>query len=734
VSVTRALKGVLFGLAAGVATVGAAYHPLVEAWENLTLDRRMRWFAAPERADSQIVAIVIDERSLQRIAAPRELGGLELSWPWPRDIYAPVVDYVIEAGARAIAFDMMFSEPSPLAKDYDDDRTFAAATAGRPVLEAAMFTRERVGGETVTADQAWPTGFPYDRRIRRLTESPREQFNKAILPIDPLRAAAGALGSIRFEPDDDGTCRSVAPAAAYSPAPSPDVVEVWSLPFALAALVGVRVEAAAGRPAAEGLLVNGRPLPLDEKGRLLLRFHGREDDERNRHTYRQFSFVKVLESARLAKAKQPVEHARPDEFRGKIVLVGANASSLFDLRTTPMNDITPGYVIHATALDNLLHGDALVRPAWRTRALIVIVLGAVVGFLLGGLPSFRDSTVAAFGLALSCIAVALWSFVNGRWIDMLAPTLSIAFTYGLITGYGYVTEGRERRFLRSAFARYVAPEMVEQLVRHPDQLALGGETREMTVMFADVAGFTSLSEGRPPKEIVELMNECFTELTTVIQGHGGTVDKFIGDAVMAFWNAPVEQPDHAARACRATADLLAGLQRLNAGWSQRGLPRISMRVGLATGPALVGNVGSTSKFNYTVMGDTVNLASRLEGAAKVYGTLSLIAGSTVAAAEGAVPLRELDWLQVKGRSEPVPVFEVLPANPSPTQAEVYDRYAKGLAAYRGRRFDEAHDQFAAALRIDPDDGPSKEMLTQCDDYLVNPPPAGWRGEHVLHTK
>ncbi|HET7343918.1 MAG TPA: adenylate/guanylate cyclase domain-containing protein, partial [Methylomirabilota bacterium] len=302
------------------------------------------------------------------------------------------------------------------------------------------------------------------------------------------------------------------------------------------------------------------------------------------------------------------------------------------------------------------------------------------------------------------------------------------------TAYGYLTEGRQRAFLRGAFSRYVAPEVVDQLVKNPGQFALGGETRELTVMFADVAGFTSLSEGRAPAQIVELMNECFTEITSVIQRHGGTVDKFIGDAVMAFWNAPVEHADHAARACRATQDLLTALVRLNVGWAARGLPAISMRVGLATGPALVGNVGSSTKFNYTVMGDTVNLASRLEGAAKVFGTLSLVAGSTVQAAAGAVSCRELDWLAVKGRSEAVPVFEIMPGEPTPGRLEAWERYAAGLAAYRARRFDEAREQFVAALKAEPDDGPSKELLARCDEYLVNPPPPEWRGEHVLHSK
>jgi adenylate cyclase len=484
-----------------------------------------------------------------------------------------------------------------------------------------------------------------------------------------------------------------------------------------------------GRPAARHLRVNGRRVALDEERRLLLRFHGGEG------TYREFSFASVLGAAKQAAAGQAVAAARPEDFRDKVVLVGATAAGLLDLRSTSMRAVLPGYMIHATALDNLLHGDALRRPTWVWRTAALLLLGTLAGALCGALPSLRANTPALLALLLLYVTVAFWLFAaRGVWLELVPAALALALAHAGVTGYGYFTEGRERRFLRSAFARYVAPEVVDQLVRDPRQLALGGETRELTVMFADVAGFTSLSEGRKPHEIVELMNECFTALTTVIQGHGGTVDKFIGDAVMAFWNAPVDQPDHAARACRAARDLLSALERLNVGWAQRGLPAISMRVGLATGPALVGNVGSTTKFNYTVMGDTVNLASRLEGGAKVYGTLSLLADSTVKAAGDAVPLRELDWLTVKGRTQPVPVYEVIPGEPTPARAEAYARYAGGLAAYRARRFEEAREHFTAALEAEPDDGAARALLAQCEHYVKEPPPPEWRGEHVMHTK
>ena len=728
---TRILAGALIGLVAGLVALGLGQTPLFETGERRTLDIRSRRFAEPRRADPRIVAVVIDQRSLDVIAGSREAGGRERSWPWPRAYHGAVAEYLLKSGARAVAFDLIFSEPSLYARlgESDDDREFADRTAGKPVVQSVMFTTEPPDGSGTPPDRAWPDGLLSDRGTRRLARRPAEPFNKATLPVAPIIGAAAALGWIGFAPDEDGICRSMLPAAAYAPAGSRDAVEVWSLPFALASLLGHRVESQPGQPAAASVSMDGRRVPLDEEGRFLLRFHGGEG------VYRQYPYWRVLYSAiEVAEGRIPPA-ARPEEFRDKIVIVGSTAPGLLDLRPTSMRDVTPGYVIHATALDNLLHGDALVRPTLVPRTLALLLFATLAGVLFGVIPSLRDSSLLAVALVVAYVGVALWVFSSFHvWLLIVTPVVAVVAAHLGVTGYGYLTEGRERKFLRGAFSRYVAPEVVDQLVKNPGQLALGGETRELTVMFADVAGFTSLSEGRAPREIVELMNECFTEITSVIQRHGGTVDKFIGDAVMAFWNAPVELPDHAARACRATQDLLKALVRLNVGWAARGLPAISMRVGLATGPALVGNVGSSTKFNYTVMGDTVNLASRLEGAAKVFGTLSLIAGSTVQAAANAVACRELDWLQVKGRSEPVPVFEVMAGEPPASLIEAWERYAAGLAAYRARRFDEAREHFAAALKAEPDDGPSREMLARCDEYLVTPPPPDWRGEHVLHAK
>ena len=721
----RWLRGAVIGLGAGVVAAWASLLPLVENSENRSFDLRSRLFADPQRADPNIVAVVVDQKSLDALAKPQTEGGHEKGWPWPRDYHALLVQYLMQSGARAVVFDFVFSETSIYTRESitDDDMAFARASQGQPVVQSVMLTKEA----RAHADRAWPRALREAPLTRRVSPPPAERYDKATPPIPPLLRSAAAVGAIVFEPDDDGVLRAIQPLAAYAPVGSPDALQVWAMPFAAALVLGSEVNLE-GERTGRKLNVNGRTVHLDEDGRMVLRFHGGEG------TYRQYGYWAVLRSAMRAAAGQPVTEARPEDFRRKIVVVGATAAALLDLRTTPMGAVLPGFLVHATALDNVLQGDPISRVTRRTRAATVLVLAVACG-ALAALRSARLGLVAVAGVGIVYVGIAAWLFdARGIWIDLVGPSLGIAFAWGGATGYSYFTEGRERRFLRDAFSRYLAPDVVAALVNQPGRLALGGEKRELTIMFADVAGFTTLSEGRDPREVVTLMNECFTALTNVIQAEGGTVDKFIGDAVMAFWNAPVAQTDHAARAMRAGRELLLAVARVNDGWASRGLPKLGMRVGIATGPAVVGNVGSNTKFNYTVMGDTVNLASRLEGAAKHYGATSMLTDALVTAAAGAVPVRELDKISVKGRAEAVPVFELVPDDPSFAHAEALRAYAKGLEAYRAREFAEAERQFDAALVLVPDDGPSLEMRERCREMAKSPPPAGWRGEYVLTSK
>ncbi|NRD59375.1 adenylate/guanylate cyclase domain-containing protein [Corallococcus exiguus] len=288
---------------------------------------------------------------------------------------------------------------------------------------------------------------------------------------------------------------------------------------------------------------------------------------------------------------------------------------------------------------------------------------------------------------------------------------------------------RQRDQIKGLFKRYLAPQVVDELLKHPEKAAPGGERKMLTVLFSDLVGFTSMSERMSPEDLVAVLNTYFEQATGVLTTHGATLDKFIGDAIMCFWNAPLPREDHAARACLTALELVAVVDRLSPGFEARGLPRLDCRIGINTGQGVAGNIGSSAAQDYTVIGDMVNLASRLEGAAKVYGTRTLVAEETLAAARGVVLARELDLLRVKGKQQPVRVFELVgPAGtPPPPHLE---RFAEGLALYRARRFAEAREAFLAS----PEDAPSGRFAARCEALLAAPPPADWDGVFVLDSK
>jgi len=288
---------------------------------------------------------------------------------------------------------------------------------------------------------------------------------------------------------------------------------------------------------------------------------------------------------------------------------------------------------------------------------------------------------------------------------------------------------KQRDEVKGLFKRYLAPQVVEELLRHPEKAAPGGERRELTVLFSDLAGFTGLSEGLAPEELVRLLNAYFEEATGALAKHGATLDKFIGDAIMCFWNAPLEQHDHAARACLTVLELLAVVDRLRPVFAAQGIAFFDCRIGLNTGPCVVGNIGSKQAQDYTVIGDAVNLASRLEGACKVYGVRNLVSEETLRAAGDLVQARELDLIRVKGRRNPVRVFELLAPAGMTVSPGVAD-FNEGLTLFRARRFAEARERF---LR-NPGDGPSRHYLQRCDALITIPPPADWDGVFTLESK
>jgi adenylate cyclase len=435
---------------------------------------------------------------------------------------------------------------------------------------------------------------------------------------------------------------------------------------------------------------------------------------------------------------------RPDPvlqawFGGRAVLLGSGFHESERFRSPFYDHVfadgelagwTYGVEVHANALQNLLDGEYL-RPLDRRAAALIIFLVALAA---AGM-TFRSGArwgAAAGVLAVAAVAwAALVAFAETLLVvPVVAPAFAAVFAYSAAAGYVSIIEGREKRQIRGAFSKYVPPAVVADLVADPSRLKLGGEKRVLSILFSDLAGFTAMSETLPPEQLVAILNEYLDEMSDIVFDEGGTLDKYIGDAIMALWGAPAPVADHALRACRTALRMQRRLADLNAIWRQQGhgWPELRMRIGINTGTPVVGNIGGRKRFDYTALGDAVNLAARLEPACRTYGVGIMIAEPTRRAAGDAVIVRELDLLAVYGRAEPVRVYELiglageeLPA----VRREVLEYHAAGLAACRRRDFELALTYFAAALDRDPADGPARLYRDRCADYIDNPPPADW---------
>ncbi|MBI4539223.1 MAG: CHASE2 domain-containing protein, partial [Gemmatimonadetes bacterium] len=444
----------------------------------------------------------------------------------------------------------------------------------------------------------------------------------------------------------------------------------------------------------------------------------------------------------------------PEWFRDKIVLIGTGFHDSDKFRS-PFYGValanggqagwTYGVEIHANALMNLLHRE-YVRPAGlgRELALLVLVsaLATAVVFWRGAGWGAPAAVLLLAGVAGYAVFMFLGKFELGRlvvadmdrslvWVPVISPFLATLLSYLGSTAYVSVVEGKEKRFIRSAFGKYVSPQVVAEIADRPEMLRLGGAKRELTLLFSDLAGFTNLSENMDPEHLVSLLNEYLDDMTRIVLKEGGTLDKYIGDAIMAFWNAPKEQPDHADRGLRCAIRMQHRLAELNRRWLKQGRAdgTLQVRIGINTGVAVVGNVGGTERFDFSAIGDSVNLAARLEPANKTYGTLVMASEFTVRVATfEAYRMRELDYIAVKGKSRPVRVYEVIGLAEeaiAPERTELLKHYDQGLAAYHRRDWELAERYFQAALEIDPEDGPSRLYLERIQECMVNPPPADW---------
>lgn len=710
-------KKLAYGLLAGAVAAAAAgwleRTGLAARGDYALSDWRARLLAEPSPATPRVKLVLVDQASLDW--ASRNLGW---SWPWPREAYAAVLNYLKRNGAKTAVWDVLFTEPSAYGVP-DDEALGAAAGDFGPFVGAVFLGRQadqaaawpefaRPNPLEVEGWEAWLAARPY--RAAELV-SPGAAF-----PVPELASKAAWLGNVRETPDGDGVFRRTAPFRMFDGRVLPSLgVAGW--------LAGIGEQPVAARMEPRVLTVAGRRIPLDRDGRMIVKFRGPSG------THEAYSAAAVIQSElRLLEGGEPPIRDG-GVFREAHVVFGFSAPGLKDLRTTPMGGDYPGPEIYATVLDNLLAGDFL-RDAPRAAVwLWVLVLALAAGAAAASARSgWHSAAAAGILIPLPALAgLAAWQ------ADIVMPVAgaSAGVVAGLLGGamVNFVLEGRQKLFIKGAFKHYLSADVIEQILRDPASLKLGGEKRELTIFFSDLQGFSSISEHLGPEDLTKLLNDYLTDMTDIILEEGGTLDKYEGDAIIAFWNAPLHQPDHAVRAVRAAVRCQRKLAERRSEFEERTGAVLKMRIGLNTGAVVVGNMGSRERFDYTVLGDAANLASRLEGANKALGTYLMIAESTWALTNGAFPGRELGQLTVVGRKTPVRVYEATGLEGEPARAADCS-FEDALAQTRAGQWPEA----AAAFETLNDDPAAQTYARKCRELAAKGPGAAWDGIWNLTEK
>jgi adenylate cyclase len=704
---------------ASVAVVAGLFLSHVDILDLIELrSYDLRLLARGSRPPAGAVTLVaIDEKSLDTLGR----------WPWPRSRLAALVDRLSAAGAKVIAFDIGFSEPDTTAPANDDALARAIASAKAKVVLGYFFhmTRAELGYELDDAEIARRVsgiaGSEYPLVLRAPGADREPVVPNPYAPeanLTQLTGVADGAGYFSLRQDEDGIIRwmplVIASGGRYHQPLS--IAAVWH--FLDEPPLVVRV----GRYGIDGLQVGDQMIATDDTGRLLIDYLGPP------RTFPYVSAGSVLDGT-----------ASAELIQDRIVIVAATAVGLYDVRSTPFGSVFPGAEIHATVIDNVLSGGVITKPAWATAydLFAIVVLGSLIGIV-----NPRVHAVASLlfvgGMLLGYVALVDQALVRlGVWLNLVYPLLAVGTTYTVLTAYHYVSEQLERRKIHDAFGRYVAPDVITAIMKDPSRLTLGGEEKIITVLFSDLAGFSSFSERYSPQELFALMSEYNTRMTERIFECDGMLNEYIGDELMALFGAPLELEDHAGRACAAALAMRAHRVTMCEEWLAIGRPRLAARTGINSGVVLVGNLGSEYRYHYGVLGDNVNLASRLEGLNKQYHTEILVSESTAELAGDGFRMREVDVVRVVGKQRGTRIYELLGHRDAvfPDEQEHALRcYTAAIEAYRAQRWREAADALRDGLARWPNDGPSQVMLERCLLYADAPPEGEWDGVFVATRK
>jgi adenylate cyclase len=723
--------------------------------------------ASRDCIDDRIVIVGLDEKTLQKVG----------SYPIARNYYAKAVDRVAAGGARVIAFDFDFPTPeknsavealkkleselsgaasrraaSPMVlekirdieRSSDNDAVFADSIkrAGNVVLGHIFLGQDRAKQIDAKAsedyyDILWGHPFPQMQKLKGNFDLSKAGFDPYAgheggvaygieANIRILAEAALSFGFFNYGPERDGIFRRSASLIRYQD-------REWFPSLALESLKiyeNIKDESEVAYMSVNGLErleVGPHTYFTQPDGSFLINFAGPF------RTYPHYSMVDVMDGTVPAQT-----------FQGKIAIMGATALGIGDLRPMPFQSSDfMGVELHANVLDNLLNNEIPGRGFLRREinqevidVVFILIFGLGMGYAFARLKPLH-STFSMMAALAAFFGITYFAFAHyGMWLYMVIPAGVLVVNYGAITSFRMVFEEREKRKVRKTFARYVSPGVIRLLEEDPKKyFKTGGESKELTIMFSDIRSFTSISEGLTPDELVALLNEYLGEMTNILFTDWGTLDKYIGDALMAFWGSPYPQQDHAMRACKCALDMSRRLEELNLKWEVEGKKALSIGIGINTGTVNVGNMGSSSRFAWTVMGDAVNLASRLEGQNKEYHTARIISEFTHSQVKEQFVCRDLDRIRVKGKLKPVKIYELLDyGRNAEKHRDLLTRWNDAQSAFYRMAWDEAAQKLEAILKLYPNDGPAETFLLRAHDYYKEEPVPEWDGVYVAKTK
>lgn len=680
-----------------------ALHPaLLETLDQRSRDLVFKLRDAPAPAP-EVVIVAVDEKSIKSFGR----------WPWPRDLQAELISRLKTHGAAVIALDIIYLQPE--SEHMDQFMETALSRPGAPVVGGYFFRQDQTAALNEDASE-----YLQGQKIGIVKTG--ADANTGTLPVfayvEQNQAALArhmqGFGFFNFIPLGDGLIREVPLVLQYEADYYP------SLPLAALSLyLHKAITLGFDREGVSQVRLGASDVAVDEYGRMPLNFYNGNKQ------------IPILSAADVIEGRAGIE-----AINEKLVFVGVTELGISDLRATPVDPRFPGVAVHATVASNVLQAFYLYQDK-RTILVDVLLMALVPLVMVIAIAQARRPILMLLGFASAMIIVWLvfyWCVsVQGLLISFVYPAMAIIIGYIMFQSYYVLVAQRHTRFLRSAFSTYVSPALVQRLIQAPEQLALTGEKRTITVLFSDIRDFTGLSESLPPEKLTRILNEYLAPMTDIIMHNQGTLDKYIGDAIMCLFNAPLDVRSHEICAVNAASEMLSALPELNARFREQFGISLDIGIGIHTGPAVVGNLGSPQRFDYTAVGDSVNLASRLEGRTKAYGVQCIISETTHAALAPSLPCRRLDRIRVKGKTQPVEIFELL-FGARAQHENMITEFHQCLDLYFEEKFQQAETAFADFLQHYPADGPAMTFLARCRRYLQAPPAPDWGGVYVANDK